>query len=513
MSQTSSLVNLTRWARNRAVGYTLNKGLIFGVEAEIIPHASVAPGVFPLYSDIGKHPQIDVCGDLSSLEIFSPASFDYVILGARWNTLADPNTTLNTLLSKLKRNGHLIVFLPVVSESDPVDFRTYLSSYGSFLAKDSYTSPQTHNEHHYFLQIYKKLKGGHGMGDMVRPTPGTPRACVVRYGAMGDMIMLTPLLKQLKSDGYHVTVNCTRYSADILENNPNVDNIILQERDAIYNPDLGEYWKIWEKDYDKYINLSESIEGKLLKVEGRRDYYTSKEWRNKECNKNYYDYTMLLGGYPESVGRSGELYFSPAELRYAQDFRRKYKSKRIILWALNGSSYHKLYGLFEPVVRDFLDGHPECIIVTVGDSRTKEYEFEHDRLVCLTGHTTIRQSLSLLTIADCVVGPESMMTNGAGCFDVPKIVFMSHSSPEALTKYWKNCYALEPDTTLAPCYPCNQLHYTFDSCPIVDITAPNDQGIEEAFTRGPACAMGAISGELVIRTLEKALNLPESTIS
>jgi hypothetical protein len=46
---------------------------------------------------------------------------------------------------------------------------------------------------------------------------------------------------------------------------------------------------------------------------------------------------------------------------------------------------------------------------------------------------------------------------------VPKIVTLSHSSVENLTKHWKNCTNLTPKAT--PCYPCHQLHYGSEFCP------------------------------------------------
>ena len=65
--------------------------------------------------------------------------------------------------------------------------------------------------------------------------------------------------------------------------------------------------------------------------------------------------------------------------------------------------------------------------------------------------------------ADVVVGPETGLMVAAGCFDTPKIMMLSHSSEENLTKYWKNCTALSAGVE---CQPCHQLHYTRDSCPL-----------------------------------------------
>jgi hypothetical protein len=49
----------------------------------------------------------------------------------------------------------------------------------------------------------------------------------------------------------------------------------------------------------------------------------------------------------------------------------------------------------------------------------------------------------------------------ASC-DVPKVVFLSHSSAENLTKYWRNTVAIEP--TGIKCHPCHRLHNAFEFC-------------------------------------------------
>ena len=99
-----------------------------------------------------------------------------------------------------------------------------------------------------------------------------------------------------------------------------------------------------------------------------------------------------------------------------------------------------------------------------------------------------------------MVGPESMAMNVAACYDLPKICFLSHSSHENLCKYWVNDFCLEPDTTTAPCYPCHQLHYSLESCPIGAI---KDSTSGEVLASGPRCAMGAISPERVIARLDE----------
>ena len=45
---------------------------------------------------------------------------------------------------------------------------------------------------------------------------------------------------------------------------------------------------------------------------------------------------------------------------------------------------------------------------------------------------------------------------------MPKIVFLSHSSHENLTRDWINTFALH--STKTACYPCHKLHYSWKTC-------------------------------------------------
>ncbi len=467
------------------MAYLTGRGVIIGADQELLPHAATDTGLFALYADCVKHPQVDICD--TSLEVLAPGMFDFVVVGRRLDAAVDKAAAIREAASKLKVGGHLVVFCPAAT----ADIPKLVSTAGGWNEKASYLRDD------WTLQIYKRRSG---RGITPQPPHPAKRACIARYGAMGDMIMVTPLIRRLAEDGYHVTVNCTRYSSPILAYNPYVHNIILQERDAIPNPDLGEYWREWEPEYDRYINLSESIEGRLLKVEGRRDFFTHQSWRHAECNRNYYDFTLGLGGYPTAAGLRGELYFNSEEERTARRFRDKFRDKFFVLWALNGSSHHKIYGLLAPVLADWLDAHPDAIAVTVGDKAAKAGEFEHPQVVRKAGEWPIRQSLAMTKYADVVVGPESVMTNAAGCFNTPKITLLSHSSHENLCKYWLNDFCLEPDPALAPCYPCHQLHYSKESCPLANII---DTETGEKLAEGPRCAMGAITGERMLARLNE----------
>ena len=491
------------WIRYRSVAYLTGRGLAFGVGADIFPRVATAPGKYSLNMDILPNPQVSVCDGRA--DVFQDDSFDHLVVGPQLAVCPSPAGQLRELARKLKMRGHLVLYLVKDPGNDPnVRFKFDASSLRALLAESGAWRVKYENVRgNDMVIIAKKIAGSKGTIQET-PKPTGKRACIVRYGALGDMVMITPLIRKLAADGYAVTMNITPYALPLLENNPYVSNIIIQEREAIPNLDLGDYWKEWESDYDKYINLSESIEGKLLKVEGRRDYFTSSTWRRSTCGgENYYDWTMKLGGYPEERGHCGELFFSKEELRKAAQMRKEFGDKLVIGWGLKGSSYHKIYPLIQAVVNDLCEKHPNVIVVLLGGPESVSLEFDHPQVIRTSGKWSIRESsVFIAKVADLVVGPESLVTNIAGCYDIPKITFLSHSSHDNLCKYWSKDFCMEPDTKIAQCYPCHQLHYSLESCPQAEIRHA-DTG--EIVARGPICAMGAIDGKRVLDRIEEAM--------
>lgn len=480
-----------RWALFRAAAYLRGRGVTFG--SPLVPQEAISSKIYSIC--IGLVKAGGVAGLDEELDIFAYQSLDHVLVTPMISAAHDHQKMLKDLASKVKLGGHFVMLTdikprsPEVADVPPDTLENWLGEAGRWQCK------LRHEEGTFSLRIYKRLEGRKGV--IQWKAPEGKRVLVCRYGALGDAIVMTPLIKQLKLDGYHVSLNINPYCMPVLENNPYIDNIIVQEKDIIPNPLLGEYWKFWASQYDRYINLSESIEGDLLMVEGRPCFYTSKEWRHSIANKNYYDHTMLRGGYPEVLGTRGELFFTGAEERKAKEYFGQFSDKFVIVWSLNGSSHHKVYPMMEPTLREWFKTHPDAVVITTGDTMAQLLEFPHRQMIPMAGKWKVRESLISTKYANLVVGPETMMTNAAGCFDTPKMVFLSHSSPENLTKYWPNCYNMEPKQ--AECWPCHQLHYTKESCPIgvmKDITTGEDLG------QSPMCSMGVMPLE-VIGVLDK----------
>lgn len=485
------------WALARSACYLRGRGVTFG--PPLLSSAAINSGVYSVPVGLAKLPGMaGVDGDLS---LFADGALDHVLITPMLAGCPNPGALLREAARKLKLGGHLVLLVDIDRDQPPLHRFSVEEIERLVRASNLWLQKCSHRENGKFLLIVKKLPGSRGI--QIPAVSTSKRACVARYGALGDAIVMTPLIRQLAEDGYDVTLNISSYCAPVFENNPYVSNLLIQERDLIPNHLLGRYWGYWKGEYDRYINLSESIEGDLLVVEGRPPFFSSKEWRHNRCNRNYYDYTLDRGGYPKILGTHGELFFTQAEERRAQKFFRPLHEYFNILWALNGSSHHKVYPMMESVLREWFRTHPDARCITVGDANAKHLEFGHYQVIPRAGEWSIRESLIATKCADLVVGPETMITNAAGCFPTPKIVLLSHSTRENLTKHFLNDYSLEPDPATAPCWPCHQLHYTKESCPVGILEDTQTGGV---LGEAPLCSLG-VTPERMMAQLDTVYNL------
>jgi len=311
-----------------------------------------------------------------------------------------------------------------------------------------------------FLLVFQKLAGSEVRNSWLARKP-SKTACVVRYGGFGDMLQAANVFPALKRQGYHVTVMTTPKGQEIVANDPNVDAWFIQDNDQVPNHELNAFWHVVSRRFDKFVNLCESVEGTLLAMPGRANHGWPHAMRHKHLNQNYLEFTAELAEVPYT----SEAAFYPTTEEAARAQSRLLPDGTNIVWALAGSSCHKFYPGQDAVIARLLLERPNCRIFLVGDEACRLLEAgweKESRVVCLSGELGIRGTLALALAADTVVGCETGVLNAVAFASNRKVVLLSHSSRENLTKHWRNTEALSP--VGLPCYPCHRLHYTRDFC-------------------------------------------------
>lgn len=434
--------------------------------------------------------QVADCADLT--EAVNDASVDAVFSSHLLEHIADYRAALRDWWRCLKPGGFLVLYLPHKDlyprigqpganpdhkhDFEPLDIQQAMASIGSWeLLVEQVRSKGLEYS---FLQVFRKREQDDGLHIRSCYDQKHPKtACVSRFGGFGDMIQAANLFPELKRQGYHVTVNTTPQGQSIIQHDPHVDDWLIVDPDQVPNHELPEFWAALSRRFDKFVQLSESVEGTLLAMPGRANHGWPHAVRKVELNRNYLEWTSQLA----ELLYASEAKFYPTddEVHAAHELLqvqiRRYTAEKhnsdllilrsepmfFIVWALAGSSMHKFMPHQDAVIARVMLEMPEACVLFTGDTACQllEQGWEYEpRVVGLSGKQSIRETLTLAQLADCVVGPETGVLNAVAFEpDVAKVVFLSHSSHENLTKHWPNTAALAP--VGQHCYPCHQLHF------------------------------------------------------
>ncbi len=321
-----------------------------------------------------------------------------------------------------------------------------------------------------FFQVYCKTDDYKHKQSWTSPKP-KKTAAICRYGAIGDVIQTGSIAASLKAQGYHVTLYCDPRGFEIAEHDPNYDAFCVQDKDQVPNQLLGEFWPYVAKKYDKWINLSESVEASLLVLPDRIGATWSQPMRHKYLDHNYLEFMHDIAGTQYQWFKDGQRFVQTKEEKeWAKEERSKI-SGAAVLWALAGSSVHKTWPWIDVSLARLLTA-TDATIITTGDKTTQALEqfpggiekgVTEGRIWKRAGKLEIRKTLALALECDLVIGPETGVLNAVAMEkNIAKIVLLSHSSVNNLTRDWVNTISLEPKNT--SCYPCHRLHYGWESC-------------------------------------------------
>lgn len=423
---------------------------------------------------------VDVMIDADDLSIFASGSCDGVFSSHLLEHIPYDQVpkVLNEWCRVVKDGGHILLYLPdenqypkIGEEGSNPDHKWNVNRDKVVAAMESVNrgwdlvdyQERSESDEYSLWFVFKLSKSGHAFS---HKNPKPEKTCgVVRYGAFGDCIQASSILPWLKEQGYHITFYCSDHGYPVIQHDPHIDRFIIQGKDEVPPQFLGEFWDETKRKYDKWINLSESVEGTWLVAPGSSKHWWPNHVRAKYLNVNYLEFTHEISEVPPPY--QPKFYSTVAERAWAKEKARSY-GKRNILWSLSGSSPHKAWPHLDLVIKNILSRLPDVHVVLVGDYACKILETgwdNHPKVHCRSGVWSIRESMAFAEIADLVIGCETGLLNAAGFMETPKVITLSHSSEEMLTKHWKNTIALsQPKGTGCPMQPCRILHHTWDFC-------------------------------------------------
>ena len=456
-----------RW---ELVPYTSGRGVDLGSgPVKVFPHF-IGVDINDDYVKVAHALRPDFSADCTKLDLFANESMDFAFSSFLLQFLDDYPAALREWWRTIKPGGHLCLYLPhrelgpmakgQKHEFLPADIERAMLKVGSWdLLEDQV---RDEDDEFAFFQVYKKLTGTRHRYSCREPKPQKTCA-VVRYGAFGDAIQTASVFPGLKRQGYHVTLFTSANAYKVVSEDPHVDRFVVQAEHQVPNLWLGDYWKSLAKKYDRFVNLSESVEGTLLALAGRPNHGWPQALRHKYMDRNYLEWTHELAQVPFEPGKGATFYATDMERAWAKSERKK-MGPFVVLWSLSGSSVHKVWPYMDAIIASLMLKSKAHVVLAGGDDGILlEAGWEQEpRVHCTSGKWSIRQSMAFAEVADLVVGTETGLMNAAAYLPVPKIITLSHSSINNLTRDWVNCTSLYSRNT--PCYPCHQLHTSFEFC-------------------------------------------------
>lgn len=518
------------------IPYLMGKGLDLGVGLrKVWPHVI---GVDNLFDYKGMRPEpVDIVSDCDKLPMFADVSMDFVFSSHLLEHFKEEEVPaiLNEWARVIKPGGHLVLYVPSANHYPhvgedganpdhkwniyPGDIERKLKAATTcgWTQLECEERCKKDDSEYSILEVYKKREDGVFEKNLWQRNPGGKKRClVVRYGAIGDHVMAASILPGLKKQGYFVTYNTTFPTGKVMENNPNIDEFLLQEKDQVPNMQLGAYWECLKERYDKIVNLCETCEGSLLAFPGRPVHALTMKARDTLMgNVNYTElqhdqaevpYDFAVGFFPTG----DEVKRAKAVVNAVKtDKNGNIEDVPVILWAITGSAPHKAYPYTDIVLAWLLEKTPAHIFLT-GDKgvafdlqegilkNLRANGIDMSRLHPVCGLWELRDSLTIAEEVDCVVGPETGMLNSVSMLDIPKVIYLSHSSETNLTKHWKNTTVLTPMKSRCPCHPCHMLHYDWNHC------------VKDEKTQAALCA-SSISPEDVFKAIVTSI-LPKQPV-
>lgn len=290
------------------------------------------------------------------------------------------------------------------------------------------------------------------------PAPGQKTVGVYRPGAIGDAFLGASILPALKAEGYHVTVYTEVPGGSVYANNPHVDRLIVNDKDAVPNEAIVTFCEAERVKYDRWINLVETVEGTCTITAGRLQH----EWpaaavRALVGQRNFYDVVSQVAGVPAEIPR---FYPTTEERALALAHLQGRGSRPVCVLAPIGSTISKRYPYTVELAQCLAaDGWH---VIILGDVAFEGVQWGTEHVVPLGNKLPLRMALTLCTMADLVVGQDTGLLHAAAWHAaIAKVVLLSVTNAYQLVRDWPNtatCYGA------VPCWPCHKIHHSWATC-------------------------------------------------
>jgi ADP-heptose:LPS heptosyltransferase len=294
---------------------------------------------------------------------------------------------------------------------------------------------------------------------------------VVRLGGIGDHLIVSSVLPRLKAEGWMIAYMSQKPTNIVVHGNPHIDRHIEIEN-GIPAEDFVKFFEMQKKSYDRVLNFSETIEKALLLRNDQLAFYWEPETIRDYCGVNYLEQTHRFARV-DQVYRP-EFFPTQEESDEIDSYIEGWGGK-VVGVQVAGSNFDKMNPHLPEIVTKILLAVPDAKVMLLGGASKRDTTLMEGVIETVRHWTAslmrvknasqkpIRWALTFAKKCDLLIGPDSGLM-WAGSFEpVPKIVMLSHASPENITKHWVNTTTFHADQSVG-CWPCHKLHHGPDTC-------------------------------------------------
>lgn len=251
------------------------------------------------------------------------------------------------------------------------------------------------------------------------------RVVIQRDGGIGDLLLLEPVIRQMKQD-VNREITVVTLNPEVYANHPDIKQVIKANHKS-NTPIKQQDYDFW---YD-YRNYSETSPDRAKKH--RTDVYAGMN-DTKINDKN------------------PRLYFKKDERNTVFE---KQEGKTYIGLACDGSHSYRRYDRGIELTKYILDNDPDAIVVILGAWNFVKIE-PNDRIIDLQGKTDVREMINVVRDLDYLFSVDTGILHVGMTVHTPTVGLFSICSPEFRTAYYDGPKRIIRKEI--PCKGCGDFH-------------------------------------------------------
>ena len=260
----------------------------------------------------------------------------------------------------------------------------------------------------------------------LQPEYPTTNILVRRRAALGDAIMATGVVRELKRRFPNSNIDVATEFLEVFNNNPHIRH--LYHANAMPDPNK----------YEMYVNLDDC-------------YEAAKDMHYVDC----YFYRAFGNDIDNIDDKSPELHVTEQDLETANDFIAENSLDRFVCvhirqwyWAMKNMAWETWFAVFEKL----FTARADFKIVCVGSEQ--DGMLDHPLFVDARGKLTLQQTRVLMDNAECFVGIDSGPYHIASASSTPIVSLHTHLLPERVAPRDKQVTVVKSGID---CVGCNEL--------------------------------------------------------